>query len=98
MRDVVADAGLDVADEAVDAVVRQAAGSARDTLSALDQVVAAGGVVEAAEPLDEIVEALADRDTGPGPRRRSPPPSAPGATPARWPTNSWPSCATPSCR
>ena len=36
------DAGLDVADEAVDHVVRRAAGSARDTLSALDQVAGGG--------------------------------------------------------
>ncbi len=64
VRYVIADAQLDVPDEAVDTVVRQGAGSARDTLSALDRVVASGGVVEADEPLDEIVEALADRDTG----------------------------------
>src|SRR5262245_58415599 len=64
VRDVVADAGLDVGEEAIDAVVRQGAGSARDTLSALDQVVAAGGVVAAEESLDGIVDALADRDTG----------------------------------
>ncbi len=44
--DVVADAGLDVGADAVEDVVRQGAGSARDTLSALDQVVAAGGVLE----------------------------------------------------
>ena len=50
MRWVVADAGLDVADEAVDHVVRQGGGSARDTLSALDQVVAAGGVVDRRQP------------------------------------------------
>ena len=39
-----ADAGLEVADEAIEAVLRQGGGSARDTLSALDQVVAAGGL------------------------------------------------------
>jgi DNA polymerase-3 subunit gamma/tau len=43
--------------------VRQGAGSARDVLSALDQVVAAGGIVEESEPLDEIAEALIDTDT-----------------------------------
>ena len=40
------DAGLTVDDEGVAHVVRQGRGSARDTLSALDQVVAAGGVVD----------------------------------------------------
>ncbi len=63
VRQVVADAKLDVTDEAVEAVVRLGAGSARDTLSALDQVVAAGGIVEADDPIDDIVEALAGRDT-----------------------------------
>src|SRR5215207_3855193 len=64
VRDVVADAGLAVDDDAVDAVVRQGAGSARDTLSALDQVVAAGGVAAEVEPVDDVVEALIDGDTG----------------------------------
>ena len=63
VRDIAAADGLDVSPEAVDVVVRQGAGSARDVLSALDQVVAAGGVVEEAEPLDEMTEALIDADT-----------------------------------
>ena len=50
VRWVIDDAGLDVADEAVDHVVRQGGGSARDTLSALDQAVAAGGVVARRQP------------------------------------------------
>src|SRR6478672_128018 len=58
VRWVIEDAGLDVSDEAIEVVVRQGAGSARDVLSALDQVVAAGGIVEEAEPLDEMTEAL----------------------------------------
>jgi DNA polymerase III subunit gamma/tau len=45
-------------------VVRQGGGSARDTLSALEQVVAAGGVAPDAEPLDELIEALIDADSG----------------------------------
>ncbi|MFN8049996.1 MAG: DNA polymerase III subunit gamma/tau [Acidimicrobiales bacterium] len=57
------DAGLDVDDAAVDHVVRQGRGSARDTLSALDMVVAAGGVTDRPESVDEIVQALVDRDT-----------------------------------
>jgi DNA polymerase III subunit gamma/tau len=58
------DAGLDVTPEAIDYVVRAAAGSARDMLSALDQVAAAGGVLDDGDALDELVEALCDRDTG----------------------------------
>src|SRR5215211_8085959 len=52
----------DLSDDAVEAVVRQGRGSARDTLSALDQVVAAGGVAPESQPLDALVEALIDAD------------------------------------
>ncbi len=62
-RYVIGDAGLEVSDEAIDYVVRAAAGSARDMLSALDQVVA-GGLPDDGDVLDELVEALCDRDTG----------------------------------
>ena len=61
---IVADAGLDVPPEAVDYVVRAGAGSARDMESALDQVVVAGGLPDDGDALDELVEALCDRDTG----------------------------------
>ena len=44
VRWIIDDAGLDVDDEAIDYVLAQGGGSARDTLSALDLVVAAGGV------------------------------------------------------
>jgi DNA polymerase-3 subunit gamma/tau len=64
VRWIIADADLDVDDEAVAWVVRQGRGSARDTLSALDQVVAAGGVLERAEPVEQLFAALADRDSG----------------------------------
>ena len=64
VRWIVADAGLDVDDAGVAYVVRQGRGSARDTLSALDQVVAAGGVIARAEPVDQLLGALADRDSG----------------------------------
>ena len=40
------------------------AGSARDTLSALDQVVAAGGVTPEQVPLDDLVEGLIAADSG----------------------------------
>ena len=61
--DVAADAGLDIDGDARAYVLRAGGGSARDTLSALDRVVAAGGVPEGADALDELVEAVCDRDT-----------------------------------
>jgi DNA polymerase-3 subunit gamma/tau len=64
VRWVVGDAGLEVDDAAIDAVVAHGAGSVRDALSALDQVVAAGGIAPDAEPLDELVEALIAQDPG----------------------------------
>ena len=62
VRFVVGDAGLDVSDETIEAVLRQAAGSARDALSALEQAAAAGGFESDDEALDDVVEALIDRD------------------------------------
>ncbi len=44
LRHVIADAELDVDQEGIDYALRQGGGSARDTLSALDLVAAAGGV------------------------------------------------------
>jgi DNA polymerase-3 subunit gamma/tau len=61
---IIEDAGLDVPDGTVDYVVRAGGGSARDMESALDQVAAAGGLPETTEALDELVEALSERDTG----------------------------------
>ena len=52
------DAGLDVSDEAVEHVVTAGGGSVRDTLSALDRVVAAGGVVEADTTTDTLAQAV----------------------------------------
>lgn len=62
VRFVVRDAGLEVTDEAIEQVLVQGGGSARDTLSALELIVAAGGVAEAAVNLDEFVEAIIDGD------------------------------------
>jgi DNA polymerase-3 subunit gamma/tau len=64
VRWVIADAGLDVAPEVVDHVVRQGGGSARDTLSALDQAVAAGGVVPEGGHVEALVDAICDGDAG----------------------------------
>jgi DNA polymerase-3 subunit gamma/tau len=64
LRSVADDAGIDVPDGAIDLAVRRGAGSARDALSALDQIVAAGGELDDDASVDEIVEALCERDTG----------------------------------
>jgi DNA polymerase-3 subunit gamma/tau len=64
VRHVIADAGLDLGEDAVEHVVRQGGGSARDTLSALDQVSAMGGVVQEAQPIEAILDALRARDAG----------------------------------
>src|SRR5205814_2986710 len=64
VRDVNQAAGLGVATEAMDLVVRKGAGSARDALSVLDQVAAAGEVVDEGTVVSEIVDALAERDSG----------------------------------
>jgi DNA polymerase-3 subunit gamma/tau len=61
---VVADAGLELSPEGRTYVLRVGAGSARDTLSALDRVVAAGGIPDSEDAVDELVEALCERDTG----------------------------------
>lgn len=61
---VVADAGLELSPEGRTYVLRAGAGSARDTLSALDRVVAAGGVPDSGDTVDDLVEALCERDTG----------------------------------
>jgi DNA polymerase-3 subunit gamma/tau len=61
---VVADADLELSPEGRAYVLRVGAGSARDTLSALDRVVAAGGIPDSEDAVDELVEALCERDTG----------------------------------
>ena len=56
------DAGLELPPGALDYVLRVGAGSARDTLSALDQVVAAGSIPDDGPSVEDLVDALADRD------------------------------------
>jgi DNA polymerase-3 subunit gamma/tau len=58
------DAHLDIPDEALDLAVRRGRGSARDALSVLDQVAASEWVDDDLPELDEVVEALAERDVG----------------------------------
>jgi DNA polymerase-3 subunit gamma/tau len=64
LRWVVQDAGLTVSDEAIVQAARRGKGSARDALSALDQLVAAGGEADEETSLDELTESLCERDTG----------------------------------
>lgn len=64
LRQVASHAGLEVTDEAIERAVEQGHGSARDALSALDQIVAAGGAVERDGSIDDLAEALCERDTG----------------------------------
>ena len=59
--------GLDA--DALEAAVRRGRGSARDALSALDQVAAAGSADAARPELARVLEALADGDVQPGPGR-----------------------------
>ena len=61
---IVDDAGLEVTPESIEYVVRAGAGSARDMESALDQVVAAGGITDDLDAVNELVAALCERDTG----------------------------------
>ncbi len=62
VRDVIAEADLDVDEDGISHVVRAGRGSARDALSALDRVVA-GGITRDETSIDELLAALAERDT-----------------------------------
>ena len=64
VHEIAADADLEVDDDIVGYVVKTGGGSARDTLSALDQVVAAGGVAEVDTSTPDLLEALAAQDPG----------------------------------
>ena len=62
LESVNADAGLNLDEEALEAAVRRGRGSARDALSALDQVAAAGSADVARPELAEVLNALAEGD------------------------------------
>jgi len=64
IRWVASDAGIDLDDRGLEAVLRQGGGSARDTLSALELLAATGGVLDETTPVDEFMEALVDHDPG----------------------------------
>jgi len=57
-------AGLELPEGAVEVAVHRANGSARDALSALDQLAALGSVEDEVPVLDELVEAICQRDAG----------------------------------
>ncbi len=60
LRDVAEAATLDVPDDALEAAVRRGHGSARDALSALDQVVASGDADDVRPAFDELFAAISD--------------------------------------
>ena len=62
LRAIVKDAELDAADDLVDQAVAAGAGSVRDSLTALERIIAGGGDSELASSTDAIVNALAARD------------------------------------
>src|SRR4029078_12204789 len=64
IRWLAADAGIDVTDAAVQSVLRQGGGSARDTISALEVRGASRGGAPEATPLDEFVDAFIEHDPG----------------------------------
>ena len=64
VRWVAADAGLQLSEQAIQSVLSQGGGSARDTLSALELAAAVGGEVTDDIHLSEFVEALIEHDPG----------------------------------
>ncbi len=62
VRFVIEDAGLDVDDDGVEYALRRGGGSARDTLSALDLVAAAGGVPSESDVGRELAAAIGAGD------------------------------------
>jgi DNA polymerase-3 subunit gamma/tau len=64
VRWIVADAGLDVSEVDIDAALAQGAGSARDTLSALELIANAGSAAGDTLSFDEFLEAFIDHDPG----------------------------------
>ncbi|MGZ4792689.1 MAG: DNA polymerase III subunit gamma/tau [Ilumatobacteraceae bacterium] len=64
IRWLAADAEIELSDAALQGVLRQGGGSARDTISALELVAASGGEAPEITPLDEFVEAFIEHDPG----------------------------------
>lgn len=64
VKDVSDDAGLGLDEAALSVAVRKGRGSARDALSALDQVAASGDATDIRPALIEVIEGLCDEDAG----------------------------------
>ena len=64
VKDVSLDAGLDLDASSLSVAVRKGRGSARDTLSALDQVAASGDATDIRPALIEVIEGLCEEDAG----------------------------------
>jgi DNA polymerase-3 subunit gamma/tau len=62
LHDVKGAAGLSADEATIDAAVRLGKGSARDALSALDQLIATGSIVETQPEFDGLFRALVDED------------------------------------
>jgi len=62
VRWVIDQADLDISDDAIEQVLQQGGGSARDTLSALEIVAAGGGDFDAPASIDEVFVALSTKD------------------------------------
>jgi DNA polymerase-3 subunit gamma/tau len=58
------DAGIELDENALQSVLRQGGGSARDTVSALELVAASDGAAIESTPLDEFIEAFIEHDPG----------------------------------
>ena len=58
------DAGIELSNDALQSVLRQGGGSARDTVSALELVASGGGEPLDITPLDEFIEAFIEHDPG----------------------------------
>jgi DNA polymerase-3 subunit gamma/tau len=63
LTDIAKDAHLELPADGIEAAVRRAHGSARDALSALDLVAAAGVVEDDSRWVRELISAIAERDT-----------------------------------
>ncbi|MBV9659963.1 MAG: DNA polymerase III subunit gamma/tau [Acidimicrobiales bacterium] len=64
LSEVAGRADIDLSSDALDLVVRRGHGSARDALSALDQVAAAGAFEDDSNVVPQLVDGLIDQDPG----------------------------------
>ena len=62
LEEIVQDAGLEVDDEGLNQAIREAKGSARDALSALDKIIAGGSSVQGSF-IDDLLEGIATSDS-----------------------------------